>query len=442
MRKRAFFKSYSWILVLLSGIIFLSSCSDKRLYDKHHKVYIEEKDGKYTLYRNGEPYQIKGASGFTHLKKLNETGGNTIRIYDTAKLGDILNDAEANHLAVIVGLPMMDNKFFNDFYDDTAKVGAQFRAYKELVEKYKSHPAVLMWCIGNEQDFTFNLKYNKFYSAYNNLVNLVHDVDPDHPVTTTVIDVRHNWIANIRLRTKTDLISINSFGGLRFLRKELKGFSWFWNGPYIVLEWGIKGPWRPNEEKTNWEAFIEGTSGKKAEQYLQTYEKQLPLDDPRFLGSFVFYWGQKQEYTSTWYSMFSPEGFTSESVGVMQHIWTGKWPENPAPQINYMMIDKKGAFDNLLYKPGKVANAELHMVKVDSGITNIKWELYHEDWYRKDNVKNIKNLQPIDSLFIDCKNYKASFKTPLQEGPYRLFATVYDKFGNFASCNTPFYVVK
>jgi len=32
--------------------------------------------------------------------------------------------------------------------------------------------------------------------------------------------------------------------------------------------------------------------------------------------------------------------------------------------------------------------------------------------------------------------------TPSVGGPYRLFAKLYDKFGNFSTCNVPFYVVK
>jgi hypothetical protein len=321
-------------------------------------------------------------------------------------------------------------------------MGEQFRAYKTLVEKFKNHPAVLMWCVGNEQDFELNLKYRGFFKAYNNLVDMIHRVDPDHPVTTTVIDVRTADIKNIKLRTNTDLISINSFGGLNKLKHSLNDFSWFWKGPYMILEWGIKGPWRPNESKTEWEAFIEESSTKKAEQYLQTYQQYIPHEDPRFLGAFVFYWGQKQEYTHTWYSMFYKNGYASESVGALQYIFTGTWPAHSAPKINYMLLDNKGAYDNVLFKPGKTASAELQMLKKEANISNIKWELYHEDWYRKDNVKNTKSLVPIDRSLIKTDGFKATFTAPLQEGPYRLFATVFDKFGNFATCNTPFYVIK
>lgn len=443
MNKVVFFKLNGLIFIVSFFILFFfSQCANQKQGNKNAKVFIENKNGKYTLIRNGRPYVIKGASGFTYLKKLNETGGNTIRTYDTANLGSILNEAEANHLTVVVGLPIIDNKLLNYFYADAAKTGAQFKACKSIIEKYKNHPAVLMWCMGNELEFKLDFNSIHFYRAFNQLVDMVHEIDPDHPVTTTVIDVPPNSILNISLRTKIDVISINAFGNLHSLRKSLDACSWFWKAPYMILEWGINGPWYPNLNKTSWDAYIESTSNKKAEQYLQAYQQDIPVEDPRLLGSFVFYWGQKQEYTHTWYSLFYENGSSSETVGVMQHIWTGKWPEYSAPQIKYMLIDNKGARDNIIYKPGEAAAAEIFMLKQDSSISNIKWELYHEDWYRKDNLKNLKKLTPIDSLFIDRNNYKATFSTPMQEGPYRLFATIFDKSGNFATCNTPFYVVK
>ena len=33
------------------------------------------------------------------------------------------------------------------------------------------------------------------------------------------------------------------------------------------------------------------------------------------------------------------------------------------------------------------------------------------------------------------------FKTPAKEGPYRLYVTVYNKYGYISTCNIPFYVV-
>src|ERR1700760_909971 len=88
----------------LSLVILLSFCSSKRTPPaEKNKVFIDYKSGKFTLYRNGRPFFIKGGSGFTQLSALHESGGNTIRVWDTADLGRILDEAEANKLAVIVG---------------------------------------------------------------------------------------------------------------------------------------------------------------------------------------------------------------------------------------------------------------------------------------------------------------------------------------------------
>jgi hypothetical protein len=94
----------------------------------------------------------------------------------------------------------------------------------------------------------------------------------------------------------------------------------------------LKGPWTTDAQNA-WGAYIENTSTKKAEQYLTIYQKYMPVNDPGFLGSMVFYWGQKQELTPTWFSLFDENGAETEMVQVMQYLWTGiKVPEK-APYI-------------------------------------------------------------------------------------------------------------
>src|SRR5712664_3900035 len=93
------------VTILILVILLLPFCSPKRVQPaEKRKVFIDHKDRKFTLYRNGRPFFIKGGSGFTQLATLHESGGNTIRVWDTTNLGRILDDAAANQLAVIVGL--------------------------------------------------------------------------------------------------------------------------------------------------------------------------------------------------------------------------------------------------------------------------------------------------------------------------------------------------
>ena len=46
---------------------------------------------------------------------------------------------------------------------------------------------------------------------------------------------------------------------------------------------------------------------------------------------------------------------------------------------------------------------------------------------------------------LDCfdkdDGNKLTFRTPAIEGPYRIFVFIYDQKGNFATTNTPFYVL-
>jgi hypothetical protein len=431
---------YYRFLLNISLIILFAGCSGDRKSSEHAKTFIKKSNGKYQLYRNGKPYLIKGAAGYTHLEALAEAGGNTIRIWDTTNLLAILQNARKNNIAVIVGLPIHLSSYLS-FYNDPAQVAKQFKEAKALVNQYKNEPALLMWCVGNELHFPYRLKFNKFYKAFNQIVDMIHTDDPDHPVTTTMIDFQPSQIFNLRLRTNIDLISFNIFGGIGSLQRELKIFKWLWRGPYLITEWGINGPWG-DDAPTAWGAFLEPSSTIKAKLYLERYQQKMPVNDPRFLGSFIFYWGQKQETTHTWFSLFDEYGYKTESVSTAQYLWKGKWPQQDAPKIKDFSINKKNAYDNIMLQPGEQVLAEVFLEKQDSTINRIQWEIYPEDWYKKDNINNIVRPQVITKCIDDSFQLKAHFTIPKQEGPYRLFVNIYNKNGYTANVNIPFYVLE
>ncbi|MBB6004305.1 glycoside hydrolase family 2 TIM barrel-domain containing protein [Arcicella rosea] len=428
------------VLFLLFSIV---GCNEKKTNNWNRRVFIDYKNGKYTLKKDGKPFCIKGAAGYTNLRALKNAGGNTIRTWDTTNLATILNEAKVYNLAVIVGLYMPYNEQMDVFYNNPKQIEVQFKSYESLVHKYKNHPSLLFWCLGNELSFPHKPKYNSFYRTFNNLVDMIHRVDPDHLVTTTMENFQRKKIFNIKFRTNIDFISFNIFGKLKELEKDLEDFEWFWDEPFLITEWGIDGPWTPTEH-TVWGAYIENTSTKKAEQYLSIYKKYMPVKNPRFLGSMVFYWGQKQEYTPTWFSLFAENGAASEAVGTMQYIWKSQKPTLKAPQIKFMLVDKKGAKDNILFTPNKLVSAEVLMNTQESENNGLSffWEILPEDWYKENDTYGKKRPKGIKGLFVEQKTTNVVFKTPLKEGPYRIYVTVYDQHGQFASCNTPFYVIE
>ena len=81
-----------FILILL-GLFTLRYLHGVKNIDETRTVFIKKTDQGFQLYRNGSPFFIQGASGNSHLKELADIGGNTLRVYDTINITNILNEA-------------------------------------------------------------------------------------------------------------------------------------------------------------------------------------------------------------------------------------------------------------------------------------------------------------------------------------------------------------
>jgi hypothetical protein len=267
---------------------------------------------------------------------------------------------------------------------------------------------------------------------------MIHHDDPNHPVTTTLQYTRTPLVLSVFVLTDIDVLSFNIFGSINFFERDLKRLSWFWRGPYMLTEWGIDGPWE-GTKATSWGAHIETSSNIKSEQYLMRYEKAMPVTDGRFLGSFAFYWGKKQETTHTWFSMFNDKGAKTQVVSILKYIWSGKKPKKQ-PEIHYLTIN--GRSDDIIMNSNQLVNANIVLSEQSTTIKKIQWEIYPEDWYKKNNRPNIIKPELLQSYNRSPDNLDLSFTSPQKPGPYRLFVTIYDNDEDITTCNTPFYVVK
>jgi len=421
---------------LLLVILSLFSLYCHRKTGTTGKVHILWEKGKYVLYRNGAPFLIKGGAGYTHMARLSAIGGNTIRTWDTTGLGAILDEAQQHHLAVIAGFYVPESKYLREFYRNERLVQEQYEAYRQVVQRYRSHPALLMWCLGNEVDFPFRPSYNTFYSVYNRLVDMIHEEDPDHPVTTAIINYQFRNVMNVRMKVPgIDVLSFNIFGDLQQLEHNLNRYSWLWDGPFVISEWGIYSP--QEAETTAWGVPIEPTSTTKARQYHEMYRQHLPVNNPRFLGAMAFYWGQKEEVTPTWYSITDENGATTAMVHEMRQLWTDAPPLHPAPPIEYMLLNGKGAADNIIVEPGSQQTAELKMDTVLARRLKIVWKVCDEDF----DPRNLSAPTEYNTNIQASDNVHVTFKAPEKEGPYRIYSWLYDDYGNVTTANTPFYVI-
>ena len=291
------------LLLLLVVLYFIRS--DERVNNSESTVFVKKTEGKYELYRNGKPFYIQGASGNSHLEELKKSGANTFRVYDTVNIKSVLDKALKLDLVVIVDLMLPRFKGSEEYYkNDTTRNELKSNILK-VVEGNKNHPALLMWNF-NEIEYPHQIKYNYFRTFFGDVVDEIHNIDTNHPISTSVAGINKRQLLSLKLWCpQLDLISINVFRALSNLQEEFDKFSFIWDGAYYLSEWGVNGPWEESKS-TMWGAPIEMTSTQKAKQIKNRYDKFVPKkDDNRCLGNLIFFWGQKQERTQTWFSLFA-----------------------------------------------------------------------------------------------------------------------------------------
>jgi hypothetical protein len=360
-----------------------------------------------------------------------------VRLWSTDGAKEYLDKAYELGLTVTLGLDLgQERRGFN--YSDAKAVKAQFERVKKEILKYKDHPALLMWGVGNEVDqFAKNFKV---WDALNDIMKFIHETDPNHPTTTMLAGVPVEHIKQIVKRCPDlDVLSINAFRWIEPVRKDITAAGW--TGPYMIGEWGASGYWE--SEKVPWGTFLEETSTQKAEAVAERYKIGILDNTDRCIGSYIFLWGWKQARTHTLLSLFSEDGQETGIIDVLYREWTGKERENRAPLIVPVGIDDLPTHKGVYLKPGSEHNGYCEAKDPDGDEVYYYWELYPESKEKKEGGDVELKPRPMYDAILDGKRTRAvKFKAPSEEGPYRLFITAYDGKNHIAFANAPFYVKK
>lgn len=424
---------------LLSIIVFLLT-SVLVADNQPAKVTIVENDGYYQLLKDGTPYQIKGAGyEFNNLQSLKDHGGNSIRTWTTMGEGDkikkLLDEAYQLGISVSLCLPVTPSRWGFD-YNDSEAVKKQYELMKSEVMKYRDHPALLTWIIGNE----LNHSADSFavYDAVDAMARMIHELDPNHPVTTTLAGVDSEVLKQVLLRAPNlDFISFQVYGQMAILPDFIKENNY--TGPFMVTEWGAIGYWEV--EKTEWGAPIEMTSTQKANNYLTGYNEKLSVLNNQLIGNYVFLWGQKQERTPTWFGLFSEHGLKTQAIDVMHYIWNEEWPDNRSPEVKLLTLNEQVAIDSINLTVGEQYNAIVEANDYDKDKLTYQWEIKPESDSQKEGGDFEENIASLRNLVISWENNAATIKAPATPGAYRLFVYVYDNNGNVGHANVPFRVI-
>jgi hypothetical protein len=411
---------------------------------------VKQSDGSFTLLRNGEPYQVKGAGIGTGVKVgiigggdlvlLKASGGNSIRTWGIEQLEQEVDGKQllerAHELGITVSAGFWVQHARHGFdYGDAESINRQRKQLREAVLKYKDHPALLTWGLGNEMEAWESGETDvRIWQELNHLAGIIKELDPHHPVMTVLAGSSPAKIAAIYEHyPNIDILGVNAYSTAAGVGQGLLDSGW--DGPYMLTEFGVTGTWEG--AATPWDAPIESDPSTKAGETYAAYTIDRDNNIGRTLGSYVFLWGHKQEATFTWYGMFLPTGEKLPRVDAMAYAWSGKWPENRAPKLR--SLETPVAFRKV--SPGSRSYAEVDCVDREGDKLSYAWEIRAESSDR--GIGGDPEAAPPSfpaAIEKGQGTHRVEFKTPDLPGAYRVFVTAFDGQGGAVAHNLPFFV--
>ncbi|GAB5404198.1 MAG: glycoside hydrolase family 2 TIM barrel-domain containing protein [Aureliella sp.] len=386
---------------------------------------VRQTSAGFRLMRDGQQHYIQGAGGPASLELLSAIGGNSTRTWGLDELeSGRLDEAFENGLTVTVGIWLRHDLD----YDDPVEVKEQIEKAVAGVKKYKSHPAIAIWGIGNETEGEGERV--AVWKHIEQVAALVKREDPNHPTMAVLAELGaykvqylHHYCPSI------DIVGVNAYGGAASIPRRYREAGG--KKPYVLTEFGPRGPWEIGYTAIG-SVNVE-LPQVKAATYREAYEAVL-ADRQLCLGSYAFVWGAKQEATPTWFGMLLADGRRTAAVDTMQELWTGEKPENLCPQVNSLQLSAK------LVAPGAELTAKVEAFDPEGKSLRTSWVLsedaktfvtqgYHQD-------------APLElpKRFVEKNVTSARLRAPTRPGLYRLYCYVEDPEHSAAFANALFRV--
>ncbi|MEV6572937.1 discoidin domain-containing protein [Streptomyces sp. NPDC051577] len=319
-------------------------------------VRVAGSQGKWQLTVGGQPYTVKGltwgpsfADAPKYMPDVKSMGVNTIRTWGTdASSKPLLDTAAANGIRVVNGFWLQPGGGPGsggcvNYVTDAAYKSNMLTEFAKWVDTYKSHPATLMWNVGNESVLGLQNCYggteleaqrNAYTTFVNDVAKKIHTIDPDHPVTSTDAWTGA-WPYYKRNAPDLDLYSMNSYGDICGVKQD-----WVDGGydkPYIITETGPAGEWEvPNDANG---IPDQKTDVQTAEGYTTAWNC-ITGHQGVALGATMFHYGTEHDFGGIWFNLL-PDGLKRLSYYAVKKAYTGSTAgDNTPPVIGNMVVDQ------------------------------------------------------------------------------------------------------
>ncbi|MFD3776977.1 discoidin domain-containing protein [Streptomyces sp. NPDC058612] len=319
-------------------------------------VRVAGSQGNWQLTVGGQPYTVRGltwgpsfADAPKYMPDVKSMGVNTIRTWGTdASSKPLLDTAAANGVRVINGFWLQPGGGPGsggcvNYVTDTAYKSTMLTEFAKWVDTYKSHPATLMWNVGNESVLGLQNCYsgteleaqrNAYTTFVNDVAKKIHTIDPDHPVTSTDAWTGA-WPYYKRNAPDLDLYSMNAYGDICGVKQDWVDGGY--NKPYIITETGPAGEWEvPNDANGIPE---QKTDVQTAEGYTTAWNC-ITGHQGVALGATMFHYGVEHDFGGIWFNLL-PDGLKRLSYYAVKKAYTGSTAgDNTPPVISNMVVDQ------------------------------------------------------------------------------------------------------
>lgn len=427
-------KKQNYLSIISLLICFLSGSIQAQ-------IILNKKDANWNLLVDGKPFEIKGVTfGYdkdvenypTYFKDLKFLGVNTIRIWatneDTEKL---LDAAQSYDIKVMMGIwmrhgrpGMEDDDSFN-YLEDKQGMEDMYKNAVKTVERYKNHPAVLTWAVGNE--VYLNIATDTEKEAYSKLLervcSAIKKIDANHPVTSV-----EAWTFGLNWWQKfvpsIDIYGLNSYGaGANYLAAELekKGID----KPYIVTEFGVTGEWDIKAKKNGIE--IEPSDKEKYDAIAIGYHNWIK-NKPACLGVYVFHYFSGNDFGSPWL-MTHHKGMFRPQYWAIREAYTGQKPINNIPVINKFLLPDTETKSGI-------------WIPVTLEVSDIEKETLEISFYYNQRTGGRKRRNQINKL-----NFRGNLadgfeiQLPQENGAIKVYVNVKDTYNNLGIASNSIVVL-
>ena len=400
------------------------------------EVYVRGQRGAWYLEVDGEPFYVKGVgcglsrgrNGEDYLKLAKDMGANSVRTWGTDQgTGEYLSLANHYGLKVAAGiwLNYVDDQGRCSYLHDEEYKKSKREEVLAYVRKYKDHPAVLMWVVGNEAIFFTKKEVEKIAlcNFLEGLIREIHQMDPYHPVvyaSATIADLPYL----VRYVPSLDIIGMNEYGSIRTAHGTWDYLKF--NKPYVFTEYGhYISLDRPKDINNR---SVELSDQQKAQRY-RDFSQQIHSFKGYNLGGFVFHLGETTQESMTWWNLNEGE-LKRASFWTIYEFYTGnKAPFEPIRIKKFLLSKIKDV------KPAEMIEASVELVGKDRDDLTF-------EYFLSSSQENI--LKYYVNKYIPVKIFNsgpsARIKAPSKKGVYRVYGFVKDKNGNVTSANKSIHV--